>query len=394
MDRLSAHDAAELLTPALGICVALGVLIVGSLIAFRKRSGFRPALAFLSLAFVLGAGASGWLWKKSQDLGPVVRTWAELARLEPFELPFENSARVGIEATRFPLGSGVLIYCLADKFRWTPGANLGPLRVVVDHEQAQVKRLEGVDSRLRLPNQCYARTLTFPHAGNFDVRLLDESGTEVQTIAVEVTNEPFHGWTPWSYPTRLQQLSSARSPYFLRIVAMDEAFAAVPRFRGKEPLTKPGENFETIRNRPMPKLFPTEPTAGVEFKQVRPGRLLLKTPFDIDITMPRLNFLTRWWVNGQPFRPQSIATLQKAISFSGRALLGAAIEFDVDFDPSAIGAKPGDTIEVQLLYVPDGWTTPENYGELARLQHERNGTIMTPRLQFQPAPPRPQVPTQ
>jgi hypothetical protein len=94
------------------------------------------------------------------------------------------------------------------------------------------------------------------------------------------------------------------------------------------------------------------------------------------------HFLARWWVNGEPFvsaGPDELFGGSKQVEDAR----GNSVPMKVCLDLQKLGAKPGDTIGVQLLYCPSGFQHLEYENERAsRLDNEPAAPIASNKIEF------------
>jgi hypothetical protein len=109
----------------------------------------------------------------------------------------------------------------------------------------------------------------------------------------------------------------------------------------------------------LPALLPEE--AGGLRLTVDPDTLLLRVEPGQEITSgrPDWHFLARWWVNGKPFFPRPVLPIPQRggvkLDFSDED-----VAMQLRLDAKKLGARPGDRVELQLLYCPSGWLPVEN----------------------------------
>jgi hypothetical protein len=110
----------------------------------------------------------------------------------------------------------------------------------------------------------------------------------------------------------------------------------------------------------LPGLLP-EAAGGMKLS-VDPKTFLLRVEGgeDFGTARPDWYFLTRWWVNGKPFLPQPVRHIQQKegpdYMLGGETGLAVRLRLDA----MKLGARPGDQVELQLLYCPKGWLLVEN----------------------------------
>ncbi len=68
------------------------------------------------------------------------------------------------------------------------------------------------------------------------------------------------------------------------------------------------------------------------------------------------NFLVRWWVNGKPVEfPWLAKTLQAARRALDLEKPPVTLRWRIAVTPGQLAAKPGDKIEIQVIYSAGGW---------------------------------------
>ncbi len=108
----------------------------------------------------------------------------------------------------------------------------------------------------------------------------------------------------------------------------------------------------------MPEIIPAEPDPGIKL-QVSGALLIVTLDHVIQPKCFDEKFLSRWWINGQPFVPKLAPPPFSDFYFmrhNGGSPRASATEvgFQVEFHPEILGAKKGDAISVQLLLCPEG----------------------------------------
>jgi len=320
-------------------------------------------LAVLSCAFgavtTLARGADG-------GAAPiqVVRTWQEL-RNQPPTPANPGTARLGLEARQAPCGSGVLLYCLTEGYslpsQWSESERLGPFRVEVRHENDARERVQEVCEMAWDPpdiaraTALFRRSIPMDRPGKYQVRVLTLGDDLVAETQVTATPERFHPWMPLE-PTVADALEQDRDQYDAAGHVTNRAKGiAIPRFDGMVPLIVrgggPDARPRSAAGERLPTLFPEAAGDGLTVT-AKGTDLSIESKADILLARPDWHFLARWWVNGTPYIPKQ---LEAFADQNGMVILGKKLLLRLDFIPERIGAKPGDDVELQLLYCRSGW---------------------------------------
>ena len=370
----------------------------------------KPAcLCFSALLAVLGCVPCA-----AQSPAPLagVRTWGDLRAQPPVNLPAPpasvaaSSYRLGINLAAAKLYGGVVIYCLAKGAE--PAASPGELGFF----QVEVQRPKSA-SRIQNEPLAYVAAgkqasgeilfmksvpLTEPGAYIFTVKRLlgDEKDARQVTVAamtVTVANDSAPLWSPWPLNTAdgavgiLASNDASQRNSGAVGVANPATGVAIP----KMPEQFTGEVLNpSAPNVPLPELLPSEVDPGVKLQAV--GSLLIVT---LDHGIPPAfadeKFLSRWWVNGQPFTPKFAPMEFSSFYFMRHngmqsAALGTQITLQDEFHPEHLGAKKGDQIGVQLLLCPQGseYSGPEQnmpmFDAMGRESADTDVRSVAPRL--------------
>ncbi len=302
----------------------------------------------------------------------VVQTWRDLLDQPAIALgEGKGTARLGISATQSPCGSGVVVCCLTEGSagpRDYDGRELGPLVVDVRREDECYKDREIACGQSMLEREelaasiaLYRRSIPIGRSGRFRVRVFrpeDESGPEklVGEAMVTGVETPYHPWLTFMRGKEVDELSSAGGDYdAVDHVAIRGEHSAIPRLDGLTPVIHssegPAGKIRRSSDGRLPGLVPRE--AGGLQVTVRGTDLLIESREEIIVARADWHFLVRWWINGKPYRPTT--TLKQFSDANGVVIKGKRLLLRLDFDPKALGAKPGDKVELQLLYCQGGW---------------------------------------
>ncbi len=95
----------------------------------------------------------------------------------------------------------------------------------------------------------------------------------------------------------------------------------------------------------------------------------------------RDSILVRWWINGRPIAPRSATHLDG--DTGGVGMEARHLRLDLEKVMSAIGARPGDTVGVQVLICPDGWVRAGSREErLTLIDRAKGRPRLSPRAEF------------
>ena len=341
------------------------------------RRGRRLSLTLgLGTIAVLGVAASIWhedvhhhAWNLTRGV-PVVRTWENLRSEPAIELAGGATVRVGIDAWSAPAGSGVLLYALVEgegPARVGGAQPLGPLEAQVLYPGGVSRQRAEVVERLADSSggpSLFLRTVPLAERGWHEVRLL-ANGELVRKVYVRATGARRHPWLTWGDPERGdRRLQRLGAPLTVSVSNRSHG-PGLPAWEGWTPIPA-GED----RTGALPPLFPAAPDPGFRLAASGSGEeLVLTVTSDVgmDPTLIADRFLTRWWVNGEPYVPAPGCEFCGMARFAnGPPLPVRTVRFRVELDPSKIKAQSGDRIGLQLLYCSDGCEVVG--GGLAHLQ--------------------------
>lgn len=275
---------------------------------------------------------------------PVVTTWEELQKLPPIVLEDGVKVRLGLEANKFPQWSGGLLYCLTEghrAFSESDSTSLGPVNVTFTYEndkagqaEKQKHAPEGTD---RKGNYLYVRPLPVDRVGYYDVTVMDRKSNVIAKAQIAGTKDFFHPWMPW-----LHDSGRRESPFEgIALPNVDSIGPLVVIEAGKGPKGR------------LPTLLAVDEKPKLTIKMA--GKtMVIGAESEFTTFRPDLHFLARWWVNGKPFMPKQIDKLWR-FEVTGRVTEEKELSLEVEFHPERLGAKPGDKIGLQLMYVGDEW---------------------------------------
>jgi hypothetical protein len=299
-----------------------------------------------------------------------VRTWGDLLAQRPIRLSDGVIVRLGIEDTRCPQGSGLLLYCLTEGYdpnsRNEITDTLGPLDVLVVEEGANVDGAGLVrdgsvfrpllEKQAALARLLFAHSIPVPRSGRYRVTL-SERGKPLRGVTVKGTDEFTHPWL-----TLETSQSSVRLPgsTFLSKLVPCEGSTAIPLWLGFQPCVDvdPSRVDAAL---PLPRLFPDDNTCQLELR--REANSLIVTSAS-QIGFSEKNFAARWWINGMPHVPEA----PKSSSGKRRGFrLQRPVEqfrFNLHFAAAPGDLQSGDRVSLQLLYSHQGWSLTDGGEEV------------------------------
>jgi hypothetical protein len=320
----------------------------------------------------------------------VARAWGDLFASQPIAIDsgdavFPDSAGVGashpaqvnvwlgIDRDSASSSGAVVLYCASKgvTFLSPNGVGLGPFAVVV-HAPKTVARMADLQKAIQQKRQhqqlhdstfvLSAHTVTLSGPGEYLIELLQRSAKDATSPAkivaqatVEVSADVATPWVPWGEPT------AEAPPALISHWDHQDIAATVSNPSGGNAAPKaPPDPFyygtAPDNTTPLPQLIPDQPDPQSQLTMV--GGTLVYTGKRIHWVFPQDYFLTRWWVNDQPYalplEPKSEATCR---CFEGMvpATDPASATFQLDFQPDRLGIRRGDKVSVQLLNCPSGY---------------------------------------
>lgn len=274
---------------------------------------------------------------------PVVRTYGDLLASPAIPLDGGGTARVGIETRSAPRGGAFTVYCLTEGFEpaaeeRSPPERVGPFVLEVRREG------RGPDAQKRLSRwtaeeagdlRLFTRLVALGEGRVCEVRL---GGSTATVTAAEPAFHTFFELGP-SGDRRLA-VRSRRPELPGEITHVAAVDRDVPRTLAL-PVELPGT--------PSPGMALSAALGDVPTLSGDTLCLDVMAPHAIVVSHEPSHWLARWWVNGRPVAADPEADVF-GLSLSGKVLEADQLTLEVAFDPAALGAAPGDRIEVQLLY--------------------------------------------
>lgn len=346
------------------------------------RPSFSSCLALLLC--VLGCAANSMANDaKGAASIQVVRTWQDLLN-QPAIPAGTGKARLGVEARTAPCMSGIFLYCLTEGYsmpqQWNENNRLGPFQIVVRHEgddkqlAAIVSYLASSDAQdIRHSTALFRRSIPLDRPGTFHIQVMSEKREVIAETKVTATRERYHCWMPFER-TAAGALERRRDEFdAVDHVKAGERGIAIPRFDGMVPMLFRSDGPEIKVRRPaderLPTLIPQTVGDGLTVKATG-TRLIVTSKENIILARPDWHFLVRWWVNDKPFIP---VQMDPQNDQNGNVIIGKKLLLHLDFDPRRIGAKPGDKVELQLLYCKNGWELVSPRTEMLSVHMDAEG---------------------
>ena len=298
----------------------------------------------------------------------VVRTWAELRAQKAFDLEGGLRVRLGMEADRARVHEGVLLYCLVEgrgpiNARLEALDVLGPIscstrKVGSRHDPGVAKVVRvGNDPSSGASERLYQRSIGIPEAGSYLVHLRTrDAGRPLAWGEIRGLAEEAHAWCCFANAKAdaRERVAGGGGATVTRVATRSDGWG-LPHQSGIEPVSwSPGEE-RPAGDELLPALIP--PLADLELAaEVRAPdlvRLTLTSERAMIINDPFGRLLVRYWVNQRPFQPEFLKSIEA--EDPGFLVQGRKAIIDLELTPEHLGARVGDRIEIQLLYLPGGW---------------------------------------
>jgi hypothetical protein len=289
-----------------------------------------------------------------------VRTWGDLLAQKPIRLSDGVVVRLGIEDTRCPQGSGVLLYCLTEGY--DPGlrgleseGELGPLNVSIAMEGGIQEPAASVvfapEDSVTAAAVLFIRSIRIPRSGSYCIKV-SERGAGLRGVTVIGTDDPFQPWLTLeeTSPKPIDEFMEVEDAYIGTFVPCAGS-AAIPSWVGYIPYNQTGSSSidPTV---PLPRLLP-DFGARPEIDLKVEANWLIVTSAN-PICSDRLNFAARWWINGAPRQvPRTGTGFHNA---GGREYEVEQLRFELDFDACAPELRSGDRLSLQLMYSDQSWS--------------------------------------
>jgi BlaI family penicillinase repressor len=139
-----------------------------------------------------------------------------------------GDARLGVEAARGPVGSGILLYCLTTGYerpsRWRKPKRLGPFTVEVRHESENEQLIEAdviqvVAEKAPIAKALFRDHITLERAGKYRVTVRSLDGVTVGVAELIAEQTDYHPWMPLgqaTFPWGSLNLTSSSTPSAVR----------------------------------------------------------------------------------------------------------------------------------------------------------------------------------
>lgn len=279
---------------------------------------------------------------------PVVKTWEDLLAVPAINLEGGVKVRLGLAADKAPQWSPALLYCLAEGHVLPTGgkghAPLGPVHADFRFEKdlPLLQDLMQWESDPKKPKgtHLFVRPHSISRVGTYRVEVTDPGKRVLARAAVEGTRDFFHPWMPW-----LDGYREPKTPW------EGIALPRVDRF-GPIASLEPGKVLKG--KLPNPFAGGDEPTLTIRLEGKADKEMIISARAEFTTSRPEQHFLARWWVNGKPFVPKQT---DRFVLFAGygRVVDDKELRVPFNFLPDRLGARPGDTIGLQLLHSECGW---------------------------------------
>jgi hypothetical protein len=338
------------------------------------------AIAVLSWSGSLAIGHE----KKVRTIS-VVKNLPELLKQEPIQLDNQITLRLGIEDTEGPRWSGVFIYAYTEGFdddrpRDISRDTLGPVTISTSlggksfdskgTHRFQPRYQTEYNRRKKL---LFCRNIIIHEHGDYRIRVRREKGEVLAEVTVRGTDNFFHPWMPFLLRSDAVHERIGSEYRFRRTkLAVAENLQkgiALPQNLGDQGLRlvdqipKTFSPFESNLmvltqdyEKSLPVFLPRQASHDFRLEFDAKSEILRIVPKEQIMTArPDLYFLSRWWVNEEPFIPEYTDEIRRELN-EILAFCDDDVSMKFKVDPKKLGAKSGDTVDLQLLYCPGGWT--------------------------------------
>ena len=184
----------------------------------------------------------------------------------------------------------------------------------------------------------------------------------VASVTVKVAGDPALPWMKWGASEQAEVAETASQS------ASGIVFASVSNPAGGIAVPKPPNQpsfFQAAPNgaTPLPQLIPDQPDTHTQLQMA--DNVLIFTGPKINWLFPQNYFLTRWWINDQPYVPSPTDAEVSAQAYSGAVPYKdpSSVRFNLDFHPERMGVKKGDKVGVQVLNCPNGCLSSGNLAQ-------------------------------
>jgi hypothetical protein len=218
----------------------------------------------------------------------------------------------------------------------------------------------------------FRRSIPLDRPGKYFLRVLRLDGSLVAQTVVTATRHGYHPWMPLERFRDEEPKEADAGHDAVAHVRNRAKGIAIPQFEGMAPLLFKSDGPRKIRRLAegrLPALVPAFASPGFTITP-RAAGLAVESKERIVLARADWHFLVRWWVNGRPYVPQQIDSFMDQ---NGMVVMGRRLLLYLDFAPDRMGAKPGDDVELQLLYCKNGWQLVESGVELLSAHFDAKG---------------------
>ncbi len=310
--------------------------------------------------------------KHRQATVAVVHTLDELRNQPPVKLPDGVTIRLGISDLEPYISGGILLYCLATgveppmeetKNRW----RLGPVAYEVTYPNVKFLKENFFASGVQWKEKgevLFCTTVHTPDPGDCRIDFVSLAGELLRTATITARQRDPHPWQPAGLLLEDKQWTLFNDP---------NPGAALPSANGLVGTSNP-------KKLPHLPLGDTAAQTG-DFKIALEGTKLCLT-FDRPVVYtPDFPLLCRWWVNDKPVIPP-VLTEYPGRSITGKVIESKKVVVNLRADGKKLGAKPGDTIGLQLLYTATGWDYTGHHALILGHGWGKHDPLLSNRIEF------------
>ena len=320
-----------------------------------------------ALAIIAGATAAwaAWTWYATRDEIPVVRTYADLLAQDPIVLADGTKVWLGKEAASCAVGSGVLVYVLEESastqiLSRSFADQVGPIRIRTrrggERSTEASKQLGESRSETSSTTWLHTRRIDLTEPGSVQVEALTIEGKRLRLSRVRGESLDCHPWMHWG--RWHVDLDTGGLVMGTALPCGPDQVSLRSDWKRRLPCIAPEEQSEALT------IAKTGNDISIEAVEEMP--ILRSSP----------QFLTRFWVNGKAFVPHQSSKVR--IQANG-ILHVKSFELNLDLPWSAIGARPGDRIGLQVLFCPNA-SWPPSDGTEVHATHSNFDDLGSPRL--------------
>jgi hypothetical protein len=343
--------------------------------------GLRRTLVSIVIGVVLASSVAAARRDDTVAALPTVQRWRDLLAVTPIKLDDAVRIRIGIESKNCPVAQGRLLYVLTDGFQppttWNGIDRVGPVRVQYGPSGQARSNVQALATRAATDagtggRLLFACPIPMPSENSVAIRVFTLDDRIIAKGTLRPTESKAHGWMPLARV----QVAAERPDKHIPRLALYTNGQALPHWDPMLPLVfdgdADGQRITRSEDDRLPTLVPTYVDSGWNVTtyctDMGQRRLVISSQEEFITARPDWHLLGRWWVNGEPYLPKPLET-----TFSdqnGMVRRGRCLEIQLDFDRKRIGAKPGDRIELQLMYLEHGWRWIADF-EMLQASHGR-----------------------